>query len=141
MPRLHALQRSPEVLHQNDVAVDVAQNVVPCEGARRCEHVIQPLGPILVAFHVVFMAQAQLPSRFGSVFLIPKQNHFHSRMHQRPARQRISLNPPAVPAKRFRRGKERKHAALPFYSNLLSVRGGKLLGREYYLNTPRIARR
>jgi hypothetical protein len=48
-------------------------------------------------------------------------------MHERPTGQCISLNPPAVPAKRFRRGKERKHAALPFYPNLFSVRVGKLL--------------
>ena len=70
MPSLHALQRMPEVLHQNDVAVDVAQNLVPRDRSRRREHIMQPLGPILVALHVRPEAQTQLPRGFGRALLI-----------------------------------------------------------------------
>ncbi len=53
---LYALDGAPEIPHQDDVAIDVAEDLIPSYGLRLGEEIVQPLGTPLVAFHVRFVA-------------------------------------------------------------------------------------
>src|SRR5213082_592359 len=109
MPLAHALHRIKKIPHQQNVAIDVAEQIVPRDGLRPAKHVVQSLCSKLVAIEVRFVAQPRLFCRFGRALLIAKQNHFHFGVQQSPAFQRILLNDSVMSDKRFRCGEEREH--------------------------------
>ena len=50
--RADTLDRTTEILHQDNVAIDVAQDLVLRDELRSREQIVQPLGAVLVALHV-----------------------------------------------------------------------------------------
>jgi hypothetical protein len=80
VPTAHSFQRLAEVWEQNDVAVAVAQQVVPRQFLRLREDVIEPLTPKLVALDVRLVAQPELASCLRRTRIIAKQNHLYIRV-------------------------------------------------------------
>ncbi|PYT62378.1 MAG: hypothetical protein DMG35_07725 [Acidobacteria bacterium] len=79
MRRPHALHCIAKILHQNDVAIDVAENIVPRDLLRPAKHGVQSLGAQFVALDAGLVAKSQFLRCLRRAFLIPEQNHFHAR--------------------------------------------------------------
>src|SRR5262249_33088407 len=109
----YSIERASKIIHQNNVAVDITEDPVPCDRACRGEHVVQTFRALLAAFHVRFVADAEFPRDISGALVVTEKNHLDSWVSQCPALDGIALNNSALAEKRFRRGKEGKHPCLP----------------------------
>src|SRR5215472_4114752 len=82
---------------------------MPRDLLRPAKHRVQSLRPELVALHLRLVPDSQLFGDLCRSLLVAKQNHFHVRMEQCPALQRILLDDSVVSAERLRRREEREH--------------------------------
>jgi len=96
-----ALEGAPEILHQYNVAIDVAEDLIPRYGLRLREEIVQPLGAPLVALDLRLVAQSEFLRGFGGAFVRAKENDFDLRMKRLPGLQRVALNDPMWPRKGF----------------------------------------
>ncbi len=96
-----ALQRPQKIIHQNNVAVHIAEDVVPSQCPRCAEHIVEPLRAGFAARDIWLMAQSQLPRRLRRTRIVAKQDDFNVGLKQRPALQRVALDDCAMPDERF----------------------------------------
>src|ERR1700737_2060935 len=68
------------------------------------------------------MPQPKFRANLSGSLIIPEQYHFHIRVQQLPALQRVPLNDAVMPQKWLRRGKYRQHSSwfgrIPFKSRI-----------------------
>ena len=74
-----------KIPHQQNVAIDVAEQIVSRDGLSARKHKIQSLCSKLGALYVWFVVQPQLLGRFRRAFLIAKPNHFHAWLQLLPS--------------------------------------------------------
>jgi hypothetical protein len=70
-----AFDGAPEVPHEDDVAIDVTQQVVPRDGLGARKHIIQPFCALLVAFNMRLVPQSEFLRDFRRAFLITEKNY------------------------------------------------------------------
>jgi hypothetical protein len=79
MARTRSVARR-KIQHQDDVAIDVAQDLVLGDGLGAGKEIVHSLGAEFVALHERLVTQAELKACFGSARIIAKENHFDAGM-------------------------------------------------------------
>src|SRR5712664_425671 len=105
----HALDGAAEILHQDDVAIDVTEQLMPRDGLGPGEKIVQALGAQLVARDVRLVAKSEFLRDFGGAFVVAKENDFDLGMKGFPGLQRVALNDADMGAEGFRGGEEGQH--------------------------------
>src|SRR5208282_4227085 len=100
---------SQEIAGQNDVAIDVAEDVVARDLLGAAENGAQTLRAILPTLDRGFVAQTQFAADLRGARIVAEENHLHVRMQPLPAFQRIALDHRGVPGERFGGSEERNH--------------------------------
>ena len=93
-----AFEGAPEILHQDDVAIDVAEGVVARDGLGTGKEIVEALGAPLVALGVGLVTESELPSGFGGTFVVTEENDFDLGMKRLPGLQRVALDDAGVAA-------------------------------------------
>ena len=71
-PRKSPFKRLPEILHEDDVAIGIAQILVAGDQLRTGEHVVQVLHAGFVPFDMRLIAEAEIGADFSGTFVVPK---------------------------------------------------------------------
>src|SRR5579859_391740 len=125
--RRHSFQRPPEISHQQNVAVAVAQHLVPRHLRRPRKQVIHPLRSPRAPLHVPLVPQPQLPRHLRRSLFLPKQNHLHLRPQPFPTPQRVPLDHRLMSHKWLRRSEQGEHGCpRPFRRSQFQFRQGTL---------------
>src|SRR2546427_10799895 len=93
-----AFEGVPAILHQDDVAIDVAEGVVAGDGLGAGKEIVEALGAPLVALGVGLVAESELPSGFGGAFVVTEENDFDLGMQGLPGLQGVTLDDAGVAA-------------------------------------------
>jgi hypothetical protein len=112
MNRFDALDGGAEVRQENNVAIRIANYIVPRQFLRSREHIVDTYRPECVALHHRLVAKPQFLGNFRRPGIIAKQNNFHIAIQQHPAFQRIALNDAVVTFEWLRGCKKRNHVYL-----------------------------
>ncbi len=104
-----AFDGAPEVLHEDNVAIDVTQQLVPRDGLRARKHIIQPFCAPVVALDVRFVAHSKFLRGFRGAFVIPEEDDFDLGVEACPGLNRVTLDDASVAAEGFRGGEEGQH--------------------------------
>jgi hypothetical protein len=98
-----------EIVEEEDVAVDVAEDIVPRNLLSLGEHVVEPLGAELTALDVRLVAEAEFAGDFRGAFIGAEENDFDFGMEAGPRLDGVALDDADVPFEGFPRGEEGKH--------------------------------
>ena len=109
---LHALEGAAELRQKDDVAIEVAEEIVARDFLCAGEHEIEALGAEFIALHKRLVAQAELAGNFGGAGIIAEENDFHMGMEELPALERISLEDGALIPERLCGSEKREHLSL-----------------------------
>jgi len=98
-----------EIRKQDNVAIQVANIVMPGKPLRFAKKIADIFEPGFVSLYIRLMPQSKLSARFCGSLVVAEQNHFYIRVHERPALERIPLNHPVVSPKRLGRCEKSDH--------------------------------
>ena len=111
-------QRFAKFPRQHDVAVRIAQQLVPRNFLRSGKQIIRSHRPQPAPFYLPLVPQPKFHAYFLRSLIVPEENHLGVRVQQRPTLQRVALRYPVVPPKWLSRRKKSNHPARFFFLSL-----------------------
>lgn len=98
-----------EIGQQDDVAIDVAEDLVAGDGLGAGEKVVQALGAVLVALDVRLVAESKFPGGFGGAIIGAKKDDLDVWVQGFPGLQGVALDDASVADKGFGGSEEGQH--------------------------------
>src|SRR5579871_5092906 len=137
MAGANTLQGRKKISEEQNVAIRVAEQVVPCDSLSPRKHGAEELGAELVAFDVRLVAEAEFAADFSGTRIVTEENDFSIGMELFPAGQGIALNDATVTGEGFAGGEESEHRGRSL--RIVARAARKLRVRTALNDTPRYA--
>src|SRR6266436_3606277 len=115
----HALSRNAKIRKENDVAIDIAKEIVVREILRSVENRRKIFSAVLIALDAGNVANSEVAGGFGSALLVAEENHVGRGMNPLPTFDGITLNDADVPAKWLWRREKSNHSRTGLRSDSL----------------------